>query len=51
MKDMVSIRKMDPVSLGTIVGVCAEGDVSGAPVFAASATERAEDFFLGDKQI
>ena len=51
MKDMVSIRKMHPVLLETIFSLCAEGEVSGAAVFAASGTERGEDFFLGDNRL
>lgn len=51
MKDMVSIRKMHPVSLETIFSFCAKADVSGAAVFAASGTEADEDFFLGDNRL
>src|SRR5580693_3938999 len=48
---MVSIRKMHPVSLETIFSFWAERDVCGATVFAASGTERGEDFFLGDNRL
>ena len=47
MKDMVSIRKIDPASPLTSIGFCVEALDSGAA--GAPSIESAEDFFLGDK--
>jgi hypothetical protein len=49
MKDMVSIRKMDPGSLGTIFGL--GGEVDGAASMTALSTEADEDFFRGDNRL
>src|SRR5277367_2065450 len=51
MKDMVSIRKMQPVSPATILGIRAEGGVSRAAAMAALSAEVDGDFFRGDNRV
>jgi hypothetical protein len=48
---MVSIRKMHPASLVTILGARTEEGVSGAAAMAALSTEVDGDFLGGDNRI